>query len=196
MIQMKDVEKWLDGLGEEFLRKAGLKEGQTVLDFGCGSGNYAIPASRIVGDKGKVYALDKKKRGFWPGEGLNGLFARVDSLELKNLKVMKTTEDLQINLESESVDVTLLYDVFHSYYLPRAGDREKLIREIYRVIKPHGFLSFYAGDPESSHNYSELETLKSEIKDAGFFLEKEIVEDVIHENVIQKGHVSKFVKDS
>jgi len=39
----------------------GIKRGQTILDFGCGSGNYANPAALIVGRKGKVYALDKKR---------------------------------------------------------------------------------------------------------------------------------------
>ena len=40
------------------LKKAGIKEGQTVLDFGCGPGHYAIAAAKMVGAKGKVYALD------------------------------------------------------------------------------------------------------------------------------------------
>ncbi len=40
------------------LERAGIKEGQTVLDFGCGPGFYAIAAARMVGAKGKVYALD------------------------------------------------------------------------------------------------------------------------------------------
>ena len=51
-----DIKKWLEKDGEQFLRKIGLKEGQTVLDFGCGEGHYAIPAAKIVSNKGKVYA--------------------------------------------------------------------------------------------------------------------------------------------
>jgi len=41
------------------LRAVGVRGGLTVLDFGCGSGNYSIPAAKIVGEKGKVYTLDK-----------------------------------------------------------------------------------------------------------------------------------------
>ena len=35
-----------------------VKEGQTLLDYGCGTGCFVVPAARIVGIKGKVYALD------------------------------------------------------------------------------------------------------------------------------------------
>ena len=31
------------------------------MDFGCGSGNYTIPAALIVGREGKVYALNKER---------------------------------------------------------------------------------------------------------------------------------------
>ena len=40
------------------LKEADIKPGYKVLDFGCGPGGYSIAASRITGDKGRVYALD------------------------------------------------------------------------------------------------------------------------------------------
>ena len=43
----------------ETLQQIGIRRGQTVLDFGCGCGTYTIPATRIVGEQGRVYALDK-----------------------------------------------------------------------------------------------------------------------------------------
>ena len=57
------------------------------------------------------------------------------------------------------------------------------------------FLSFYPGDPEVSHNSSELETIKMEIEDTNFHLESEYTGMIIHEDVIQKGHVLKFRKE-
>jgi len=33
-------------------------EGQTFLDYGCGTGSFTIPAAKLVGTRGKVYALD------------------------------------------------------------------------------------------------------------------------------------------
>ena len=51
--------KWLRGHIEEVLTEIGIEENQRVLDFGCGSGAYAIPAAKLVGKKGRIYALDK-----------------------------------------------------------------------------------------------------------------------------------------
>jgi len=189
-----DVERWLKKYGEEFLRRIGIKRGQTVLDFGCGSGNYAIPASLIVGREGKVYALDKARQGYWPSEGLYKLIWRAKLLRLENIVIMKTSGELKIDLGDESVDVVLLHDVLHYYYFPREKDRRKLLREIYRVLKPNGFLSFYPGDPEVLHNYSEMEAIKREIKDEKFYLEKKYAGMIIHEDTILKGSVLKYRK--
>lgn len=40
------------------LDKAGVKEGNAVLDVACGTGEPAIPAARRVGAKGRVFATD------------------------------------------------------------------------------------------------------------------------------------------
>ena len=40
------------------LKAAGLKSGQKVLEVGCGPGFFTLPAARIVGNEGSVYAID------------------------------------------------------------------------------------------------------------------------------------------
>jgi ubiquinone/menaquinone biosynthesis C-methylase UbiE len=50
--------RWLDRNASQFLTKVGVMAGQEVLDFGCGSGTYTIPAGKLVGEAGRVYALD------------------------------------------------------------------------------------------------------------------------------------------
>ena len=42
----------------KLLNAAGLKPGQKVLEVGCGPGFFTIPAAKIVGAEGVVYALD------------------------------------------------------------------------------------------------------------------------------------------
>ncbi|MEM0092400.1 MAG: precorrin-6Y C5,15-methyltransferase (decarboxylating) subunit CbiT [Saccharolobus sp.] len=44
------------------LSKLRLKRGETVLDIGCGTGSVTIEASLIVGDRGKVYGIDKDEK--------------------------------------------------------------------------------------------------------------------------------------
>ena len=40
------------------IKNFGIREGMTVVDYGCGPGRYTIRFSRIVGEMGKVYAVD------------------------------------------------------------------------------------------------------------------------------------------
>ncbi len=50
------VHKWYHS--EIRLESLGLREGMTFMDIGCGYGFFTIPAAQIVGEKGKVYAVD------------------------------------------------------------------------------------------------------------------------------------------
>ena len=43
---------------ENILDGIGLHPGMTFIDIGCGQGFFTIPAAKIVGDSGKVYASD------------------------------------------------------------------------------------------------------------------------------------------
>ncbi len=43
---------------ERIIQSAGIFEGMTVADFGCGMGYYTFPLARKVGDGGRVYAID------------------------------------------------------------------------------------------------------------------------------------------
>ncbi|MCG6538419.1 MAG: class I SAM-dependent methyltransferase [Syntrophales bacterium LBB04] len=52
----RDRRKWQDP--EAILKEIGLKPGDTFVDIGCGQGYFTIPAARIVGESGKIYALD------------------------------------------------------------------------------------------------------------------------------------------
>jgi len=148
----------------DMLQQIGIRGGQTVLDFGCGYGAYTIPVAEIVGDQGRVYALDKDK------EALDALMQRGESADLKNIDRMETSGELEIGLTDESVDVVLLLDVFHSFYFPKAEDRGRLLGEIRRVMKPSAFLAISVW-PDLMEPGSE-----DEIKNAEFSLEKEIPE--------------------
>ena len=154
----------------DMLQQLGIRRGQTVLDFGCGYGIYTIPVAMIVGKQGRVYALDKDN------EAMDGLMQRGDSAGLKNIERMETSGELEIELGDESIDIVLLFDVFHSFYFPHAGDRRRLLGEIYRIMKPSAILSISVWP-----NLIEPE-IEDEIKNANFRLEKEIPETLTDGN--------------
>jgi ubiquinone/menaquinone biosynthesis C-methylase UbiE len=173
----------LESRAIEVLERIGIMRGQAVLDFGCGYGTYTIPVAKIVGEQGRVYALDKDK------EALDALMQRGESAGLKNIERMETSGKLEIELIDESVDVVLLFDVFHSYYFPQADDRRRLLGEIHRIMKPAAFVSVWP-----KHMESETE---DEIERANFYLEKELSEMLIHDNRnLEKGKVLNFRKGS
>jgi ubiquinone/menaquinone biosynthesis C-methylase UbiE len=160
----------LESRAIEVLERIGIRKSQTVMDFGCGYGTYTIPAAKIVGAQGKVYALDKDE------EALDELLQKAESAGLKNIERIETSGELEIELTDESVDVVLLFDVLHSFYFPRAGDRRRLLGEIYRIMKPSAFLSISVWP-----NLMEPE-IEDEIKNANFRLEKEVPETLTDGN--------------
>lgn len=166
----------------QLLEEVGIKAGQVVLDFGCGSGIYTIPAARIVVDKGKVYALDKDS------EVLNELMQKAQSAGLNNIDRVDTHGELRIHLADGSVDVILLFDVLHSYYFPRADDRRKLLAEVHRICKAEARLLVYP-------KHVEL-TARDEIENADFHLVNEYSGTLVHDDRdLQKGQVLIFVKE-
>ncbi|MBN2186818.1 MAG: class I SAM-dependent methyltransferase [Dehalococcoidia bacterium] len=165
----------------EVLERLGISRGQIVLDFGCGSGTYTIPTARIVGERGRVYALDKNKRV------LDELMQKAELAGLRNIKRMDTSGEPRIGLPNESVDVVLLLDIFHPYYFPQAYDRRRLLNEVYRVMKPSAFISVWPKHMESE--------AKDEIENADFYLEKEHTGMLIHDGKNrEKGQILNFRK--
>jgi ubiquinone/menaquinone biosynthesis C-methylase UbiE len=182
------IDDWIEGAGEKFLKDIGIRKGQKVLDFGCGSGNYTIPTARIVGEEGLVYALDKDKRS------LEQLMCKAESMELKNIIRLDISNQSRIGLDNESVDVVLLYDVLHHYYFSRAEDRRQLLHEVYRVLKPSALLSLY---PSHLQSYMEptLDDVEREIREASFYLECEYSGTlIVHDSNLEKGRVMNFKK--
>lgn len=184
------ADKWIEESGESILKYIGIKRGQKVLDFGCGSGNYTIPAARVIGEQALVYALDEDK------ETLDQLMSKAKSIGLKNITRVDASGKSRIRLDNESVDVVLLYDVLHYYYFPEEEDRRQLLYEVYRVLKPNGFLSLYPTHLES-HREPRLDDVKREIEESNLHEENEYTGMImVHDDNIEEGCVINFRKEN
>jgi ubiquinone/menaquinone biosynthesis C-methylase UbiE len=113
------------------LAEAGISRGMTVLDFGCGPGIFSVAAAQIVGPIGNVYALDIHP------SAILGVRARIEKGALDNVTTILS--DCDTGLADESINVALLYDVFHMLKLKK---KERVLAEICRVLKTDGILSF------------------------------------------------------
>lgn len=118
---------------QHVFRELKLKEGDHFLDLGCGRGDYALHASGIVGDSGRVYALDKSKAL------VDGLTERADSEGVNNLFNVVSDITSPLPIDDNSVDVCFMATVLHIIGL--AKDGKALFGEIYRVLKTDGQLA-------------------------------------------------------
>lgn len=119
-----------------------VQEGQTVLDFGCGTGSFAIPAARMVKERGKVYALDCFPRQL-------EIVARISEKEgLGNIKTMLSEKE--VNLPDESIDVIWMCDVLHEI-----TERRTVLEELHRVLRNEGILAIYDGMREKVLSYTD-----------------------------------------
>ena len=121
---------------EERVRASSVEPGQVILDYGCGPGHYTIPAARIVGPGGRVYALDIQPAA----AGMVGERARAAGLD----NVTTVVSERDTGLASGSVDMVLLYDS-----IAGISDKQGVLAELDRVLKPSGVLSVWVehGDP-------------------------------------------------
>jgi ubiquinone/menaquinone biosynthesis C-methylase UbiE len=181
-----EVKKWIEEDGESFLEGIDIKKGQFVLDFGCGEGHYTIPASKIVGTHGKIYALDKDK------EALNRLAKMIKNSSIKNIELIK--EDSKIPLEDNSLDAVLCYDVIH---YENKKKRIAIYNEIYTVLKEGGLFSVYPKHHKEDYPLMELadtslESIVREIEDAGFVFESKFQKNLLHDENYNKGYILNF----
>jgi ubiquinone/menaquinone biosynthesis C-methylase UbiE len=121
----------------DVLQEAEIRPGFQVLDYGCGPGAYVPGVAMRVEPSGRVYALDIHPLAV----------ARVQALaRRKGLDNVETIcSDCQTGLADDSLDVVLLYDIFHMLSEPDA-----VLAELRRVLKPGGRLSLQ--DPHMREN--------------------------------------------
>ncbi len=122
------------------LKEIGVKPGFHLLDFGCGSGSYILETVKLVGEKGKVYALDIHPLAI---KAVQNISSRN---QVSNIETILS--DCRTGLPDDSIDVILLYDTFHDLSEP-----SKVLKELHRVLKLKGILSF------SDHHMKKNEIL-------------------------------------
>lgn len=118
------------------LQSAEIEHGQTVLEVGCGTGFFTIPAAKLIGDEGCLIAMDVSS-GF-----IEEVIKRVNKFDLKNIRVVKR-DALDTGLETASIDKALLLGVIPFPFLPL----KRLLPEMYRVLKPEGTLAVWLFPP-------------------------------------------------
>lgn len=113
------------GVGNPFTLGA-IREGESILDIGCGSGVDTIFAAKMTGPTGKVVGIDLMPEM---------LLRAKENLKLANLDNVIYEEASSDNLSfpDEKFDVVISNGVFNL-----VPDKAKALSEVFRVLKPGG----------------------------------------------------------
>lgn len=182
---MTNLEDWKNREGEIVLREIGIRAGQNVLDFGCGTGVYTVIVSKIIGRSGKVYALDSDEEGL-----LSDLIVEIKKQNLKNIEIIKTSGEIEFPFPNEFLDVVLMYDILH---LLKESKRDQLFNEVYRVLKKGGFASYHATHLGRAHKI-DLEQIHNKMKVIGFRLYKRLKKPMFHWAWIEDSQIFNYEK--
>lgn len=118
------------------LRGADLQPGQSILEVGCGTGFFTIPAAQMIGDQGYLVALDVSS-GF-----IEQVTQKVQNADLKNVRIVKR-DALDTGMDTASIDKVLLFGVIPFPLLPL----DRLLPEMHRVLKPEGTMAVWLFPP-------------------------------------------------
>jgi len=124
-------------LGRLLIEKMGVKEGDVILDVGCGTGRLALSVLKIVGPSGKVIGLDPISNRILVAN------KKVSDHNYPNLHFMiGVGEDLGAFSEA-TFDEVYFSSVFH--WIP---EKEKALGEAYRVLKSGGKIGISMPSPD------------------------------------------------
>ncbi|HTP01492.1 MAG TPA: class I SAM-dependent methyltransferase [Anaerolineales bacterium] len=111
---------------------AGLHPGQSVLEVGCGTGFFTIPAARLLGEQGSLVAMDTLPMS------VEAVTRKVQAAHLKNVRVIQG-DALDTRLAPEILDAVLIFGVIPAPMLPM----DRLLLEMHRILKPGGMLAVW-----------------------------------------------------
>jgi glutathione peroxidase-family protein/ubiquinone/menaquinone biosynthesis C-methylase UbiE len=110
----------------EMIKELKLKEGMAVADIGSGNGYHTLMMAKLIGGKGKAYAVDIQP------EMLRMLETRAKKSGLNNI-VSVENRYWDTDLPEKSIDLALMADVYHEFSHP-----EEMLASIRRSLKPGG----------------------------------------------------------
>ena len=127
-IHLNETERrnWQDP--EAILEKTGIIPGMTFMEIGCGNGFFTLPAARMVGEQGTVYALDADARG------IDKLKSRAHKEGLNNIIAVVGRGEETV-LSDACADIVFFGNVLHDFH-----DAALVLSNARKMISVHGRL--------------------------------------------------------
>jgi demethylmenaquinone methyltransferase/2-methoxy-6-polyprenyl-1,4-benzoquinol methylase len=120
----------------KILQGADIRPGQTVLEVGCGTGFFTLPAAQLIGDQGCFITMDMLPAS------IEMVSKKVKNAQLDNVYLFQG-DAMNSGLEAQCMDAVLLFGVIPAPMLPL----KRLLPEMGRILKPEGILAVWPGFP-------------------------------------------------
>ena len=137
--------------GKKLIDDVQIYRGYVILDLGCGTGELSAYLSELVGQDGRVVAVDP--------DSYRVEVARESHREVKNLEFQEGSSASFPGMGSETYDIVFSNFVFHWIQ-----DKEEAFKNMFRSLKPAGKIVLTYGDrlPSIVHKiYRELQNSES-----------------------------------
>jgi len=152
---------------DQIIETLALKAGQSIADIGAGGGYFALRFAEIIGENGKVYAVDTNP-GF-----LKFIEKSAEEEGLNNVVIVQIKDKL--DLPENSLDFIFMRNVTH-----HISNRSEYFKNLKRFLKPDGkvvIVEYKKGKLFTFRglfkHYVLQETIIKEMEEAGYKLEKE-----------------------
>ena len=134
-----------------------VREGMIVLEPGPGMGFFTLELARLVGSKGRVYAVDVQRRmlaGLARRAGKAGLEGRIECR-------LATSESMGLDDLAGRVDFVLAFAMVHE-----VPDAASLFRQLHVLLKPGGRV--LVSEPRGHVSDAKFARMLDIAREAGF----------------------------
>lgn len=138
------LEDWLFPHLDKRIAGFDIREGMTVVDYGCGPGRYTVRFSKLVGEAGKVYAVDVQALA------LQYVGQKMEAQGLKNILPV-LADGYQTDIPNHSADMAFALDMFFG-----VSDPVALLAELHRIVRPEGILILDDGHQSRERTFEKL----------------------------------------
>ncbi|MCE5345022.1 MAG: class I SAM-dependent methyltransferase [Bacteroidales bacterium] len=109
-----------------------VKEGMSVMDYGCAMGWFSIPLAKMTGSHGKVYCVDIQAKM------LENLNKRAVKFNVDNvIQTIQVGKDYNPDELIDRLDFILLFAVVHE-----VPDKQQLFNDLHKMLKKGGMILF------------------------------------------------------
>ena len=111
-------------------------KGKNVLEIGCGTGFFTVPAARLIGEQGSLVSMDILQ------ESVDLVSVKAAEAGLNNIRVVKGNA-LKTDLPDKSFQTIILFGVIPAPMIPL----KELMKETHRLLYNEGTLAVWPPVP-------------------------------------------------